>query len=194
VLATERPGIVLVQGDTTTTFCGALAAFYARIPVGHVEAGLRTGDMSQPFPEELNRVLTTRLSTLHFAPTEGAAENLRRENVPPDRILVTGNAGIDAILQVNEKLTRGELAAIHLPGLDPSRRLLVVTAHRRENHGAPLEAVCEALLRLARRGDFYPSGGDSPIASFPHCVGRRLGPQLALNQLAQLALRRTAMF
>ena len=76
VLAAERPGIVLVQGDTTTTFCGALAAFYARIPVGHVEAGLRTGDLSQPFPEELNRVLTTRLSALHFAPTEGAAENL----------------------------------------------------------------------------------------------------------------------
>ena len=85
VLAAERPGIVLVQGDTTTTFCGALAAFYARIPVGHVEAGLRTGDMSQPFPEELNRVLTTRLSTLHFAPTEGAAENLRRDNVPPEQ-------------------------------------------------------------------------------------------------------------
>jgi UDP-N-acetylglucosamine 2-epimerase (non-hydrolysing) len=153
VLAAERPDIVLVQGDTTTTFCGALAAFYARIPVGHVEAGLRTGDMSQPFPEELNRVLTTRLSTLHFAPTEGAAENLRRDNVPPDRILVTGNTGIDAVLQVNEKLSKGELAGVHLPALDPSRRLLVVTAHRRENHGAPLESVCEALVRLARRGD-----------------------------------------
>src|SRR5580700_3668637 len=104
VLAAERPDIVLVQGDTTTTFCGALAAFYVRIPVGHVEAGLRTGDLTQPFPEELNRVLTTRLSALHFAPTEGAADNLRRDNVPADRILVTGNTGIDAVLQVSEKL------------------------------------------------------------------------------------------
>jgi len=167
VLAAERPDIVLVQGDTTTTFCGALAAFYARIPVGHVEAGLRTGDMSQPFPEELNRVLTTRLSWLHFAPTEGAAENLRRDCVPPDRIFVTGNSGIDAVLQVNEKLSKGELAGIHLPGLDPSRRLLVVTAHRRENHGAPLEAVCEALVHLARRGDVqivYPVHRNPKVA------------------------------
>jgi UDP-N-acetylglucosamine 2-epimerase (non-hydrolysing) len=167
VLAAERPDIVLVQGDTTTTFCGALAAFYARIPVGHVEAGLRTGDMSQPFPEELNRVLTTRLSTLHFAPTEGAAQNLRRDRVPPDRILVTGNTGIDAVLQVNEKLAKGDLPGIDLPALDPSRRLLVVTAHRRENHGAPLEAVCEALIRLARRGDVqivYPVHRNPQVA------------------------------
>jgi UDP-N-acetylglucosamine 2-epimerase (non-hydrolysing) len=132
-----------------------------------VEAGLRTGDMSQPFPEELNRVLTTRLTSLHFTPTEGAAENLRRDNVPPDRILVTGNTGIDAVLQVNEKLAKGELAGIDLPGLDPSRRLLVVTAHRRENHGAPLEAVCEALVRLARRGDVqivYPVHRNPQVA------------------------------
>ncbi|HUB77395.1 MAG TPA: UDP-N-acetylglucosamine 2-epimerase (non-hydrolyzing) [Bryobacteraceae bacterium] len=153
VIAAERPDMVLVQGDTTTTFCGALAAFYARIPVGHVEAGLRTGDLGQPFPEELNRVLTTRMSALHFAPTEGAAENLRRDNVPAERILVTGNTGIDAVLQVTERLRTGGLAGAHLPGLDASRRLLVVTAHRRENHGAPLEAVCDALTRLARRGD-----------------------------------------
>ena len=96
VLTAEKPDMVLVQGDTTTTFCGALAAFYARIPVGHVEAGLRTGDMTQPFPEELNRVLTTRLSALHFAPTEGAARNLLCDRVPADRIVVTGNTGIDA--------------------------------------------------------------------------------------------------
>jgi UDP-N-acetylglucosamine 2-epimerase (non-hydrolysing) len=153
VLTTERPDIVLVQGDTTTTFCGALAAFYSRIPVGHVEAGLRTGDLTQPFPEELNRVLTTRLSALHFPPTCGAAENLRRENVPADRIVVTGNTGIDAVLQVNEKLCSGALPGIDLPGLDASRRLIVVTAHRRENHGTPLESICDALVRLARRGD-----------------------------------------
>jgi UDP-N-acetylglucosamine 2-epimerase (non-hydrolysing) len=153
VLDAERPDIVLVQGDTTTTFCGALAAFYARIPVGHVEAGLRTGDMSQPFPEELNRVLTTRLSALHFAPTEGAARNLLADNVPAERIVVTGNTGIDAVLQVTERLKSGELSGLDLPGLDASRKLLLVTAHRRENHGAPLEAICAALVRLARRGD-----------------------------------------
>jgi UDP-N-acetylglucosamine 2-epimerase (non-hydrolysing) len=167
VLTAERPDIVLVQGDTTTTFCGALAAFYSRIPVGHVEAGLRTGDLTQPFPEELNRVLTTRLSSLHFAPTEGAARNLRDDRVPADRILVTGNTGIDAVLQVGEKLRMGELRGIDLPGLDPTRRLLLVTAHRRENHGAPLEAICEALVRLARRGDVqivYPVHRNPKIA------------------------------
>jgi UDP-N-acetylglucosamine 2-epimerase (non-hydrolysing) len=167
VLTAERPHIVLVQGDTTTTFCGALAAFYSRIPVGHVEAGLRTGDLTQPFPEELNRVLTTRLSSLHFAPTEGAARNLRDDRVPADRILVTGNTGIDAVLQVSEKLRMGELPGIELPGLDPTRRLLLVTAHRRENHGAPLEAICEALVRLARRGDVqivYPVHRNPQIA------------------------------
>jgi len=153
VLTAERPDIVLVQGDTTTTFCGALAAFYGRIPVGHVEAGLRTGDMAQPFPEEINRVLTTRLSALHFAPTRGAARNLLGEGVAAERIVVTGNTGIDAVLQVSEKLRAGLLAGIEWPSLDPSRRLLVVTAHRRENFGAPLEAICEALVRLARRGD-----------------------------------------
>ena len=159
VLTAERPDIVLVQGDTTTTFCGALAAFYSRIPVGHVEAGLRTGDLSQPFPEELNRVLTTRLSSLHFAPTQGAADNLLRDNVAADRIVVTGNTGIDAVLQVSEKLRTGMLRGARASALDPSRRLLVVTAHRRENHGAPLQSICQALVRLVHRGDvqiIYP--------------------------------------
>src|SRR6266404_8578870 len=94
VLIAERPDIVLVQGDTTTTLCGALAAFYSRIPVGHVEAGLRTGDMRQPFPEEMNRVLAGRLAALHFAATSGAARNLTREGVDPSTIIVTGNSGI----------------------------------------------------------------------------------------------------
>jgi UDP-N-acetylglucosamine 2-epimerase (non-hydrolysing) len=180
VLTTERPDIVLVQGDTTTTFCGALAAFYSRIAVGHVEAGLRTGDLAQPFPEELNRVLTTRLSALHFAPTEGSARNLRFDHVPADRIVVTGNTGIDAVLQVTERLHRGDLPAIDLPGLDSAKRLLVVTAHRRENHGAPLEAICEALLRLARRGDVQIV---YPVHRNPHIVGpveQRLGGNPAI--------------
>src|SRR5205814_7520906 len=98
VLAGERPDMVLVQGDTTTTLCGALAGFYARIPVGHVEAGLRTGDMTQPFPEEMNRVVTGRLAALHFAATAGAARNLMDEGVDPKSIFITGNSGIDAVM------------------------------------------------------------------------------------------------
>jgi UDP-N-acetylglucosamine 2-epimerase (non-hydrolysing) len=180
VLSAEKPDIVLVQGDTTTTFCGALAAFYSRIPVGHVEAGLRTGDLTQPFPEELNRVLTTRLATLHFAPTSGAARNLRHDHVPEERIFVTGNTGIDAVLQVSERLRTGRLPALELPGLDASRRLLVVTAHRRENHGAPLEAICEALVCLARRGDVqivYPVHRNPQVAG---PVERLLGGEPAI--------------
>src|SRR3984957_6564596 len=109
VLTAERPDIVLIQGDTTTTFCGALAAFYARIPVGHVEAGLRTGDLAQPFPEEMNRVVTGRLAAIHFAATEGARRNLLRENIAPESIHVTGNSGIDALLYVRDRLISGEL-------------------------------------------------------------------------------------
>ena len=104
VLAEEKPDIVLVQGDTTTTFAAALAAFYAGVPVGHVEAGLRTGNLRHPFPEEMNRILTTRLAALHFAPTDWAAANLRAEGVPPDSIFVTGNTSIDAVLHVSRLL------------------------------------------------------------------------------------------
>ncbi|HTM11430.1 MAG TPA: UDP-N-acetylglucosamine 2-epimerase (non-hydrolyzing), partial [Bryobacteraceae bacterium] len=102
VLAKEAPDLVMVQGDTTTTFCGALGAFYRGLPVAHVEAGLRSGDFRQPFPEEMSRVLATQLATLHFAPTDAAAENLLREGVAPDRILVTGNTGIDALLETRD--------------------------------------------------------------------------------------------
>src|SRR6476659_1661469 len=106
ILRQEQPDIVLVQGDTTTTFCGALAAFYQRIPVGHVEAGLRTGDLSQPFPEEMNRVVASRLADLHFAATPWAAGNLHREGVNPARVHVTGNSGIDAVLFVKAALEK----------------------------------------------------------------------------------------
>src|SRR6266852_1912466 len=98
VLKSEQPDVVLVQGDTTTTLCGALAAFYSRVSIGHVEAGLRTGDLAQPFPEEMNRVLTGRLADMHFAATTGAASNLLAEGVEPSRITVTGNSGIDAVM------------------------------------------------------------------------------------------------
>jgi UDP-N-acetylglucosamine 2-epimerase (non-hydrolysing) len=151
-----RPGIVYVQGDTTTTFCGALAAFYARIPVGHVEAGLRTGDLAQPFPEEMNRVVTSRLAAIHFAATEGARRNLLREHVAPETIHVTGNSGIDALMYVRDRLVSGELtgqANLDRFGRNPDKRLIVVTAHRRESFGDGFENICRALRRIAARGD-----------------------------------------
>lgn len=159
VISQEQPDMIVVQGDTTTTFCGALAAFYARVPVGHVEAGLRTGDMRQPFPEELNRVLTTKLAKLHFAPTEGAADNLRAEGVRDCDVLVTGNSGIDAVLHVRDRLEAGELAGFTAVKPDPARKLIVMTAHRRESFGAGFERICEAIERLAGREDveiIYP--------------------------------------
>ena len=153
VLAAERPDLVLVQGDTTTTLCGALAAFYQKIPVGHVEAGLRTWDYLQPFPEEVNRVLTTRLSALHFAATEWAARNLLAEGVPRSRVAVTGNSGIDAVLYVRDRLEQGRLRGPEWPQLDPAKKLIVVTAHRRESFGEGFRRICAALARLARRPD-----------------------------------------
>lgn len=159
VLRDARPDMVLVQGDTTTTLCGALSAFYHRIPVGHVEAGLRTWDPGQPFPEEMNRVLTSRLADLHFAATEWAAGNLVREGVPRSRIAVTGNPGIDAVLWVRERLEQGALEGGAWPALDPGRRWIVVTAHRRESFGEGFRRICSALTELAARSDvqiIYP--------------------------------------
>jgi UDP-N-acetylglucosamine 2-epimerase (non-hydrolysing) len=147
VLDRERPDCVVVQGDTTTTFCGALAAFYKGIPVAHVEAGLRTGDLRQPFPEEMNRVLTTRLAAVHFAATESAAENLRREGVDSGNIFVTGNTGIDAVLSVLGTL----------PPFAPGNTTILVTAHRRESFGQGFLGICRALRRLAERVEIiYP--------------------------------------
>ena len=153
VLEAAQPDMVLVQGDTTTTFCGALAAFYKRIPVGHIEAGLRTGDLHQPFPEELNRVLTSRIAALHFAATDWAAENLLREGVQREVVSVTGNTGIDAVLYIRDALESGRLTGGDWRDLDPRRKLIVVTAHRRESFGEGFESICRALRRLARRDD-----------------------------------------
>lgn len=150
VLQQEEPDLVLVQGDTTTTLMGAMAAFYAGIPSGHVEAGLRTGDLGQPFPEEMHRVLASRLATLHFAATTQAAAALRNEAIT-EGVWVTGNTGIDALLSVARRLQSGELRSrLRLP-LDPARRLIVVTTHRRESFGPGLERTCAALARLAGR-------------------------------------------
>jgi UDP-N-acetylglucosamine 2-epimerase (non-hydrolysing) len=159
VIKAEQPDMLLVQGDTTTTLAGALAAFYQHVPVGHVEAGLRTGDLAQPFPEEMNRVVTTRLATLHFAPTESAQGNLLAESVDPRCISVTGNSGIDAVLYVRDALAAGRLPTRRWPQLDPAKKLMVVTAHRRESFGQGFAQICEALARLARRNDvqlIYP--------------------------------------
>lgn len=159
VLRRESPDMIVVQGDTTTTFAAALAGFYHRIAVGHVEAGLRTGDLSQPFPEELNRVLSTRLSALHFAPTRRAQENLLAEGVPAGQVVVTGNTCIDALLYTRERLESGEWPGYHGPLPAAGKRLILMTAHRRESFGAGFEQICEAVLRIAARGDveiIYP--------------------------------------
>lgn len=152
VVRREKPDLILVQGDTTTTFCGALAGFYHKAPVGHVEAGLRTGDLWAPFPEEANRVLTTRLASLHFAPTEASAANLRSEGVDERRVFVTGNPGIDAVLWMRDRLAAGQASGFDWRG-DPRRKLIVVTAHRRESFGQGFVRICEAISRLARRDD-----------------------------------------
>ncbi len=152
-----RPDVVLVQGDTTTTFAAALAAFYAGVKVGHVEAGLRTGDLSAPWPEEMNRRLATRLAHWHFPPTAEARANLLAEGVADAAITVTGNTVIDALFDAVAILdadpARAAAAAAALPPPDPARRLILVTGHRRENLSGGLARVAAALRRLADRGD-----------------------------------------
>lgn len=152
VLAEEPPDLVLVHGDTTTTMAASLAAFYKRIPVGHVEAGLRTHDRYYPFPEEMNRVVADDLASLHFAPTARARENLLREGVSDETVFVTGNTVIDALLEVARRPVgeahRPEESAPPAP-LAPGARIVLVTAHRRENFGAPLRDICLALRDVA---------------------------------------------
>ncbi len=146
LLEEERPDIVLVQGDTTTVMTLALACFYHHISVGHVEAGLRTGDIQSPFPEEANRIIAGRLARWHFAPTESSRQNLLREGVPGEAITVTGNTVIDTLLLMESRGCSAELSEFEL---DPGRRLVLVTAHRRENFGKPLREICRALQTLA---------------------------------------------
>jgi UDP-N-acetylglucosamine 2-epimerase (non-hydrolysing) len=153
-----KPDIVLVHGDTTTTFASTLAAYYQRIPVGHVEAGLRTGNLYSPWPEEANRKLTGALATLHFAPTAVSRSNLLNEGVHPDAITVTGNTVIDALLRVTERLNSdvalAAQQAARFPMLRTDARLVLITGHRRENFGAGFERICEAIHRMAVR---YPA-------------------------------------
>jgi len=148
VFTSVNPDLVFVQGDTTTTLCGALAGFYSGVPIAHVEAGLRTWDLNRPFPEEANRQMVGRLARLHLAATPWAAENLKREGVAESTIAVTGNTGIDALLH-----TAASLPTFEWNFLDPARKMILVTGHRRENFGEGFERFCQALARLAQRSD-----------------------------------------
>ena len=147
VIAAERPDLVLAQGDTTTVLAAALASFYQRLPFGHVEAGLRTGQPDRPFPEEKNRVLAGHLATIHFAPTPQARANLVREGIDPATIHLTGNTGIDALRWVIERSPEPA------PPPDSPQRTILITAHRRENLGVPLASICDAVVDLVAR---YP--------------------------------------
>lgn len=152
VLSAVRPHLLIVQGDTTTTFAASLAAFYERIPVAHVEAGLRTWRKDEPFPEELNRKLADALADYYFPATEDNRLNLLREGADPARVFVTGNTVVDAldhILKVNRR--RRDYPG--LPDVNPSRRMIVVTAHRRESFGEPLKNICEAIKRISVLAD-----------------------------------------
>lgn len=157
------PDLVLVHGDTTTTFAASLAAYYAKVRIGHVEAGLRTFNKHSPWPEEINRTLTGHLADLHFAPTEKARGNLLREGVSADAIHVTGNTVIDALLDVAHRIRtdsalRSEFET-RFSYLDPAKRLILVTGHRRENFGEGFEGICHGLAAIAARGDvqiLYP--------------------------------------
>lgn len=148
VFHAEKPDMVLVHGDTTTTFAGSLAAYYNQIKVGHVEAGLRTYDKYFPFPEEMNRRLTGAIADLHFSPTKNNKANLINEGINPDNIFITGNTVIDAFkTTINKNFS---FVNTPLQGIDMDKRIILMTAHRRENLGAPLENICRAVARLVR--------------------------------------------
>lgn len=154
VLQAEKPDALLVHGDTSTTFAASLAAFYQRIAIGHVEAGLRTGNLYSPWPEEANRKLTGTLAHWHFAPTQNSFNNLCKEAIPEAQITVTGNTVIDALLQVRDKVQQSpelqQTFASQFDFLDDNKRLVLVTGHRRENFGEGFEHICAALARLAK--------------------------------------------
>ncbi len=157
VLVRYQPDCVLVHGDTTTAMAAGMAAFYRHIPVGHVEAGLRTHDMLHPWPEEMNRRVIDLIANYYYAPTEVSRDNLLKEGIAPERIFVTGNTVIDALLSVTARLQQDPALAQRLaavfPFIDPAKRLILVTGHRRENHGEPLMNVCHALKHLAEHPD-----------------------------------------
>ena len=172
VLADTKPDLVLVHGDTTSAMVAATCAFYHQILIGHVEAGLRTGDLQQPFPEEMNRVVVGRMADLHFAPTEHAAENLRREGVQMATVHVTGNTVVDAVNWVRPQIENGASAEVKgfVRNLPPESRLLLVTTHRRESFGEGIANTCRALRRIA---DTYE---DVHVILVTHLNPRTRGP------------------
>ena len=183
-LAEEKPDIVMVQGDTTTVLAGALSAFYHHIPVAHVEAGLRTWNMESPWPEEANRVLTTRLAKWHFCPTENNKANLLKEGVPEDDVYVTGNTVIDALLMAKEKVKVNPPAIDGLPNdlMASGERVVLITGHRRENFGEGFENICMAIRNLAER--FPETHFVYPVHLNPNVrepVGRILGHHCGKN-------------
>jgi UDP-N-acetylglucosamine 2-epimerase (non-hydrolysing) len=179
VLKAEKPDVVLVQGDTTTVMSITLACFYHGIPVGHVEAGLRTWDMQNPFPEEANRVIAGKLANWHFAPTEGSKANLLQEGVPNVDITVTGNTVIDALLMTADREVPVDVE------LDPNKRLVLITSHRRENFGEPFLNICKALKTLAENNPdvqfLYPVHPNPNVKETAHTL---LGDQVNI-QLCQ---------
>lgn len=155
ILKKEQPDIVLIQGDTTTTFTGALSAFYHKIKIGHIEAGLRTYDKYQPFPEEINRHLIDIMADFCFAPTEKNKENLLKEDVNPDKIFVTGNTGIDTLYLVKEQYKDKLDSQLLQSNLYDNRKIILVTAHRRENFGENIRNICKSLLKISQEFPEY---------------------------------------
>ncbi|MCL5422234.1 MAG: UDP-N-acetylglucosamine 2-epimerase (non-hydrolyzing) [Nitrospirae bacterium] len=157
VLGDEKPDVVLIQGDTTTVMAAAMAAFYRKISIGHVEAGLRSGNLFSPFPEEMNRRVATLLASLHFAPTQAAVDALEREGVPGTKIFLTGNPVIDALKMIISRpiprAAAGLLASAGLDGCNSSHKLILITAHRRENFGNRFENICEGIKSLVERNE-----------------------------------------
>ena len=163
VLEAENPDLVLVHGDVTTGVASALASFYKKIPVGHIEAGLRTGDIFAPWPEEMNRRLIGQMASYHFAPTETAKNNLLKENISDDKIFVTGNSVIDALLFISQKIKDNSILCTELDKqfsfLNPNKKLILMTGHRRENFDGGLKRVCQTMANIAKRPDIeilYP--------------------------------------
>lgn len=188
ILEERRPDRIIVQGDTTTAFAASLAAFYHKVPVAHVEAGLRTGNIHSPWPEEANRKLVSVLADLHFAPTKRARDALRAESIPSERVFVTGNTVVDAFLSIKARLPQfgaatSEIADI-LPPVDSDKRIILMTSHRRENFAGGMERIATAAARLAMRDDVFIVFPVHPNPQVQNVMNARLGghPRIALIQ------------
>ncbi|WP_354057906.1 UDP-N-acetylglucosamine 2-epimerase (non-hydrolyzing) [Bradyrhizobium sp. RT6a] len=190
VLDQEKPNLVLVHGDTSTTLAGSLAAFYRRLHVGHVEAGLRSGSLSAPWPEEMNRRVTTLATRFHFAPTERSRQNLLAEAVDPSHIHLTGNTVIDALMETVERLRNAPSVGAESCGrfsyLDPDLPLILVTGHRRENFGDGFENICNALLEIVTRNNVQIVYPVHPNPNVLEPVQRLLGAQKRIHLIAPL--------